>query len=85
MVGLSEIRLQEDRKNSLHTRCSLLRHNDLPSELDSQHQESVLELLIQLPMQVVMTCINLNDIKKSINKTAKVFHVKQGLVQEVLQ
>ena len=63
----------------------LLLVDDLPSELDSQHQESVLELLIQLPMQVVMTCINLNDIKKSINKTAKVFHVKQGLVQEVLQ
>ena len=59
--------------------------DDLPSELDNKHQKSVIDLLAQQSMQVVMTCIDLEQIEKSLHQSAKVFHVKQGMVQEVLQ
>ena len=63
----------------------LLLVDDLPSELDDQHQSSVLDLLIDLPMQVILSCIDPTDVEQVVKSSTKLFHVKQGKVEVVLQ
>ena len=63
----------------------LLLVDDLPSELDQEHQSSVLILLADLPMQVILSCIEPSEIENSLRSSAKMFHVKQGQVKEVIQ
>ena len=63
----------------------LLLIDDLPSELDGIHQNSVFDLLMQLPMQVVISCIEPDQINRIVDQASKLFHVKQGVVKEVVQ
>ena len=63
----------------------LLLVDDLPSELDAEHQSLVLDLLTDLPMQVILSCIDPSDIEQVVNPSTKLFHVKQGKVEVVLQ
>ena len=63
----------------------LLLVDDLPSELDDEHQSLVLDLLTELPMQVILSCIDPTDIEQVVEPSTKLFHVKQGKVEVVLQ
>jgi len=69
--------LQESGKNS-----GLLLIDDLPSELDVEHQSLVLDILQELPMQVVISCIDYQLLEMSQGVTKKRFHVKQGKASE---
>lgn len=77
---LSQALLQE----SLGSRTGVLLIDDLPSELDANHQQSVISFLEQLPMQSVLSCIDAEQLSSQSNKIAKRFHVEQGRVTEVL-
>ena len=63
----------------------LLLVDDLPSELDEEHRSLVLDLLTDLPMQVILSCIDPTDIEQVVKHSTKLFHVKQGKVEVVLQ
>ena len=63
----------------------LLLVDDLPSELDDEHQSLVLDLLTELPMQVILSCIDPTDIEQVVEPSTKLFHVKQGKVEVVLK
>ena len=69
--------LQESGNNS-----GLLLVDDLPSELDSDHQSLVFEILQELPMQVVISCIDHLQLEISEGITNKLFHVKHGRIKE---
>jgi len=78
---LSQAQLQQSNGQ----RAALLLIDDLPSELDREHQEIVLALLNELPSQVVLSCIDLRQLEIAEGMAKKLFHVKQGYVKEVLQ
>jgi DNA replication and repair protein RecF len=66
-------------------RAGLLLIDDLPSELDRQHQSIVLQILNDLSTQVVLTCIDHKQLNLAEGTVKKLFHVKRGQVKEVLQ
>jgi DNA replication and repair protein RecF len=70
--------LQEMGNNS-----GLLLVDDLPSELDADHQSVVIEILQELPMQVVISCIDQQQLELSEGIANKLFHVKHGEIKEV--
>ncbi|MBW1916174.1 MAG: hypothetical protein JRI86_14780, partial [Deltaproteobacteria bacterium] len=78
---LAQVQLQQHRGH----RTALLLIDDLPSELDMEHQEIVLGLLTKLPSQVVLSCIDLRQLETAEGRAKKLFHVKQGHVKEVVQ
>lgn len=61
----------------------LLLVDDLPSELDADHQSVVIEILQELPMQVVISCIDQQQLEISEGIANKLFHVKHGKIKEV--
>jgi len=65
-------------------REGLLLIDDLPSELDAQHQHMVLGMLKDLPMQVILSCIDINQLGRIDGEINKMFHVKQGRISEVV-
>lgn len=65
-------------------REGLLMIDDLPSELDKEHLGLVLKVLTGLPMQVIVSCIDFQQLNMAENMVKKRFHVKQGRVTEVV-
>lgn len=61
--------------------------DDIGAELDSNHQQQLLDLLAQQPtnQQIFITCVHLDPIKPLIEryKNVKMFHVEHGQVEEV--
>ena len=78
---LSQAELQQNDGNY----PGLLLIDDLPSELDQSHQKGVLDLLLDLPMQVVISCIEPGQLQKMADHASRLFHVKRGGVKEVVQ
>ena len=66
-------------------RGGILLIDDLPSELDHEHQGQVLDFLMTTPAQVVISCIDRQQIDIPAASVKKLFHVKQGRVKEVIQ
>ena len=64
---------------------SLLIVDDLPGELDLEHVLRVMDICIDLPMQVLISCIDIKQLPKKHQTADKMFHVKQGRIKEVLQ
>jgi DNA replication and repair protein RecF len=58
--------------------------DDLPSELDREHNQLVCELLASMRAQVFITCIDQKDISSiwPENDELAVFHVEHGAVQQ---
>lgn len=59
--------------------------DDLPSELDQYHVSLVMDILRTLPMQVFVSCIDIQQLPEKHRHAKKMFHVKQGQVKEVIQ
>ncbi len=58
--------------------------DDLPAELDREHQSRVLQQLQQLQAQVFITAIQAAGLDLDIWATPARFHVEHGVVQEVI-
>lgn len=58
--------------------------DDLPSELDKAHRERLLRLLASTGSQVFITAIEADALDLGEWQGAKMFHVEQGRVQEVV-
>jgi DNA replication and repair protein RecF len=58
--------------------------DDLRSELDSDHQARVLRNLSDLQVQVFVTAIDPDTQHSGDWSVDKVFHVKHGVIQEVI-
>ena len=62
--------------------------DDIGAELDRNHQEQLLELLVNQPnnQQIFITCVHLEPLKPLIEQydDVKLFHVEHGRVEEVL-
>ena len=71
---LAQCRLFERHGNSE----TILLLDDLASELDERHRNSVLKQLVQMGRQVFMTSVDLNGFSKDILNQTQMFHVKQG-------
>ncbi len=57
--------------------------DDLPAELDSQKQQAVLEILTNIKAQVLITCIDIQEMQPIFAQhpmDSSVFHVKQGQI-----
>jgi DNA replication and repair protein RecF len=63
--------------------CAFLM-DDLPSELDAAHRGRFLKLLAGLDVQVFVTAIEAGDLALGQWSARKVFHVKQGCVEELV-
>ncbi|GLQ32924.1 DNA replication/repair protein RecF [Litoribrevibacter albus] len=73
---LAQCRLFERHGNNE----TLLLLDDLPSELDEEHRNKVLQELIAMGRQVFMTSVDVNGFSKEILDQTQVFHVKQGKI-----
>jgi DNA replication and repair protein RecF len=58
--------------------------DDLGSELDPEHQSRILECLMELGSQVLVTAIDTRAIRATTCLVAKRFHVEHGGIEEVL-
>ncbi|MFV1993486.1 MAG: DNA replication/repair protein RecF [Acidiferrobacterales bacterium] len=56
--------------------------DDLLSELDARHRESVLLLLQDLPAQIFMTATDLENLGNKKHVFEQTFHVEQGEIQQ---
>ena len=59
--------------------------DDIFSELDQQNIRRLFELVRELGLQLFVTATDLIDIQQYIEKNEKLFHVKQGSLNEVVQ
>ncbi|MFC3152679.1 DNA replication/repair protein RecF [Litoribrevibacter euphylliae] len=73
---LAQCRLFERHGNNE----TLLLLDDLPSELDEEHRNKVLQQLIAMGRQVFMTSVDLGGFSRTILEQTQVFHVKQGKI-----
>lgn len=78
---LAQVSLQQ----KLGRHSAILLIDDLPSELDQEHVSLVISLLKTIPMQIFISCIDLEQLPGKHRMANKMFHVKQGKVKEVLQ
>mgnify|MGYP001814077319 FL=1 len=58
--------------------------DDLPSELDSTHQQRMMARLAALNAQVFVSAIEKGTVPTSAWSTMKWFHVEHGNIQEML-
>lgn len=77
---LAQARLLREQRNMA---CQFL-IDDLPAELDADHQARVLTQLEQLGAQLFITAINAEGLDLSAWQSPKRFHVKHGVVMEVV-
>lgn len=63
--------------------CSLFLVDDLPSELDAEHRRRLLETLLGLNSQLLITATDVEQFGELIRQPHKVFHVEQGRVREL--
>ena len=75
---LAQAALQQDIGR--HSGIFLL--DDLPSELDRGHVGIAMELLRQIRMQVIISCIDITQIPKPHRSVRRMFHVKHGAVHD---
>lgn len=80
-VYLAQASLQQE----LGSHSGILLVDDLPSELDQEHISLVMNILRSFSMQVVVSCIDISRLPPEHRCPNKMFHVKQGQVQEVVQ
>lgn len=64
-------------------RHPLLLVDDLPAELDAEHQERVWRLLTETGGQVLMTAIHRQALPETLVARARLFHVEQGRLSAV--
>jgi DNA replication and repair protein RecF len=64
--------------------CALLL-DDLPAELDRERRAAVLELAVSVGAQVFVTALEVESLPGQSRGEARVFHVEQGRVSEMLQ
>ena len=62
----------------------LYARDDLPAELEPRYQNYVIQTLTGLGLQIFVTSIAAGDIKFETSPAAKMFHVEQGRVRELL-
>lgn len=68
---------------SRQKKCVLL-IDDLPAEIDLEHQARLCDLLYSLDMQLFMTCVSpesLLDLPWNIDEQFKLFHVEHGIIK----
>jgi len=75
---------QASLQQAIGHKKALLLIDDLPSELDTQHQAVILQVLQDSSMQAVISCINPGHLAFAANEPEKRFHVKHGRVTEVV-
>ena len=63
--------------------CTLL-VDDLPAELDNEHRQKLLEMLWRTKAQLFVTVTEPELVDLSPWKTSKMFHVKHGIINEVV-
>lgn len=72
ILRLAQLQLYKQLSNK---NC-LLMIDDINSEIDKRHQQLLLNILQQLEMQIIVNCIDKNDIDFSAWHNKTVFHVK---------
>jgi DNA replication and repair protein RecF len=77
---LSQIALHQQQSQS----PGLLMIDDLPSELDAQHQNLVINALFDLKQQILITAIDPDSLDLSLWTDSRMFHVKHGRFSEVV-
>lgn len=58
--------------------------DDLPAELDEKHRNALMGLLADMQSQVLVTCVEAEQIPLTAWKEYKLFHVEHGKVQAVI-
>jgi DNA replication and repair protein RecF len=58
--------------------------DDLSSELDSRHQQLVVDTLVSCQAQVLISAIEVPDCLREIATPPRLFHVEHGAVRSLL-
>lgn len=80
-ILLSQVRLLTALR---HSRCTVLL-DELASELDDHSRSKVFRCLSELGCQTLLTAVSPQLIEQAPESGAKMFHVEQGVVREVVQ
>lgn len=54
--------------------------DDLPAELDAEHRQKLINFLVSLPVQVVLTATESDLVDTSVWPTSRKFHVEHGTI-----
>ena len=84
LCALACMLAQADVFRQDHQEWPIVVLDDLPSELDVEHQGTVLRLLVAGGGQVFMSCTELPAALEATHAQARVFHVEQGQVRVLL-
>lgn len=84
-VLVALLRLAQTRQFIKTTgRMCVLLYDDLAAELDSQHQEKILSVLVNMGAQLFLTAIKPGQIDISGWSEKKMFHVEQGKHEDLI-
>lgn len=78
LAQISHLKLETDQE-------SILLVDDLAAELDIEHRQNLIELLIDTQAQLFVTATEQNSFTLPPEIESKVFHVEHGLLKEVVQ
>lgn len=84
-VLVALLRLAQARQFMESTgRLCVLLYDDLAAELDSQHREKILSVLVNMKAQLFLTAIEPEQIDLGSWSEKKMFHVEQGKFKELI-
>jgi DNA replication and repair protein RecF len=83
LVALLRLAQASQFMESTGRMCVLL-YDDLAAELDSQHREKILSVLVEMRAQIFLTAIEPEQIDLSSWSDKKMFHVEQGQLKDLI-
>lgn len=83
LVALLRLAQAQQFTESTGRNCVLL-YDDLAAELDSMHKEKILNVLLNMDVQLVLTAIESEQINLSAWSTKKMFHVERGQLKDLI-
>ena len=75
---------QAQQFSEVTNRACVLLYDDLAAELDGQFRHKILSVLADMKLQLFLTAIEPSQIDLSAWSNKKMFHVEQGLLQELV-
>lgn len=83
LVALLRLAQAQQFTESTGRNCILL-YDDLAAELDAEHRQKILDVLVKMKVQLFLTAIEVEQIDLSAWKTKKMFHVEQGKLKDLI-
>ena len=83
LVALLRLAQAQQFTESTGRNCVLL-YDDLAAELDAEHRQKILDVLVKMKVQLFLTAIEADQIDISAWSNKKMFHVERGQLKDLI-